>query len=152
LPGLPAGFVGNASTTAATPSFKSVSSITGIAAIIDQILDPLRQKPSPELEELLSINFNAMKHRLSYFPFNVPGIHAKKPTVAYINNFSKLPIYDLDFGSGKPEFVIPHDLLDQVLIWPAHPGKGGVEVYFSGIPARMISRLSKGDSWLASLK
>ncbi len=89
-----------------------------------------------------------MKHRLPYAPVDIAGINAKKPTMAYINNFSKLPIYDLDFGSGKPEFVIPHDLLDQVVIWPAHPDKGRVEVYFSGIPARMIDKLKKEDSWL----
>jgi len=81
-----------------------------------------------------------MKNKLSYDPFKLPDMHAKKPTVAYINNFSKLPIYDLDFGSGKPQFVIPHNLYDQVVIWPAYPEKGGVEVYFSGIPARIIKK------------
>jgi shikimate O-hydroxycinnamoyltransferase len=137
LPGVPSTFVGNASTTITTPAFKAGANMADIAAIIDQTLDPVRQKPSPRLQELFAINFNVMKNRLPYAPFDVPGMHAKKPTVAYINNFSKLPIYDLDFGSGKPRFVIPHDLGDQVVIWPAHPGKGGVEVYFSGIPACM---------------
>jgi len=62
-----------------------------------------------------------------------------------------LPVYDLDFGSGKPQFVIPHDLLDQVLIWPAHPDKGGVDVYFSGIPARVIQKLKIDRSFLQDL-
>jgi len=151
LTGLPPGFVGNASTIVVTPPFKAGKSMADIAVIIDQALVPVRQEPSSKLQELLSINLNAMKHKLPYAPFDVPGMHVKKPRVAYINNFSKLPVYDLDFGSGKPQFVIPHDLLDQVLIWPAHPDKGGVDVYFSGIPARVIQKLKIDRSFLQDL-
>ena len=116
LPGVPSTFVGNASTTIATSAFKAGASISDIAAIIDQTLEPVRQKPSAKLQELLVINYNAMKHKLPYAPFDISEMHAKKPTVAYINNFSKLPIYELDFGTGKPQFVIPHNLYDQVVI------------------------------------
>lgn len=151
LAGLPHGFAGNASTTVVTPSFKAGLSMADIAVIIDQALAPVRQEPSSKLQELLSISLNAMKHKLPYAPFDVPGMHAKKPRVAYINNFSKLPIYDLDFGSGKPQFAIPHDLLDQVVIWPAHPDKGGVDVYFSGMPAREIQKMKIDRSFLQDL-
>ncbi len=112
LPGVPSTFVGNASTTITTTAFKAGASMAEIAVMIDQTLDPVSQKPSARLQELFAINLNVMKHRLPYAPFDVPAMHAKRPTVAYINNFSKLPIYDLDFGSGKPQFVIPHDLSD----------------------------------------
>jgi hypothetical protein len=61
-----------------------------------------------------------------------------------VKNFSKLHIYDIDFGSGLPVKVIPHNLSDQVVIWPAPPAVGGVEVYFSGIPIRYVSLL-QGD-------
>jgi len=44
-------------------------------------------------------------------------------------------------GDGQSQFVIHHILYDQVVIWPARPDKGGVEVYFSGIPAWMIQKL-----------
>jgi len=151
LPGVPSTFVGNASTTIATPALKAGASISDIAAVIDQTLEPVRQKPSLKLQELLAINYNAMKHKLPYAPFDLSKMHAKKPTVAYINNFSKLPIYELDFGTGKPQFVIPHNLYDQVVIWPARPGKGGVEVYFSGIPARIIQKQAIDRSFLEDL-
>ena len=150
LASLPHSFVGNASTNVVTPHFKAGISIADLAVIIDQTLEPIRQESSPKLQELLSVSLNAMKHKLPYAPFDVPGMHAKKPRVAYINNFSKLPIYELDFGTGYPQFVIPHDLMDQVVIWPAHPDKGGVEVYFSGIPSQMISKQIKEDLWLFS--
>jgi len=58
----------------------------------------------------------------------------------------------VDFGLGKPVSVIPHDLRDQVLIWPAPPAKGGIEVYFSGITARRIRKLKEGDVWLQEMK
>jgi len=75
-------------------------------------------------------------------------IHSKQSTVYHINNFSHLYIYDIDFGSGQPVSVILHDLGDQVLIWPAHPDNGGVEIYFAGMSARLIHKLENGDPWL----
>jgi len=151
LPGVPSSFAGNASTPVVTPVFKAGASMADIAAIIDQTLKPVRQQPSSKLQDLIEVNINAMKHKLPYAPFDLPGMHAKKTTVVYINNFSKLPIYDLDFGSGKPQFVIPHNLYDQVVIWPAHPEKGGVEVYFSGIPARIIQKQETDKNFFENL-
>jgi hypothetical protein len=149
VPGVPSTFVGNASSTIATPSFTAGASIADIAEIIHLTLKPIRQKPSLQLEKLLLLSLNVMKHKLPYAPFNVTGMVTRKPTVAYINNFARLHIYDIDFGFGRPAYVIPHDLSDQVVIWPAHPDKGGVEVYFSGLPNRMINKLKKEDTWLA---
>jgi hypothetical protein len=88
-------------------------------------------RPDPIL--LMQLNLNTMKHKLPFAPFNIFGMIANKPTIAYLNNFSKLHIYDIKFGPDEPVRVIPHDLLDQVLIWPAPPAKGGVEVYFSAM-------------------
>jgi hypothetical protein len=89
----------------------------------------------------MQLNLNAMKHKLPLAPFDILGMHAKKPTVVYLDNFSTLHIYDINFGSGLPVKVIPHNLHDQVVIWPAPPARGGVEVYFSGIPIRYVSLL-----------
>ena len=92
-----------------------------------------------------------MSHKLPLFAFDVTEMLSKRPTIAHINNFSKLRIYDIDFGSGKPVSVIPHNLSDQVLIWPALPVKGGLEVYFSVIPALRIRKLKEGDAWLKEM-
>ncbi len=141
LAGIPSTYAGNSSVTIATPPFPAEAGIEEIASIVDQTLKPARQSPSPELMQLMQLNINAMKHKQPFAPFNVFGMHAKKPTIIYLNNFSKLHIYDIDFSSGKPIKVIPHNLLDQVLIWPAPPTRGGVEVYFSGVPNRYMAQL-----------
>ena len=140
---IPANYVGNSSLSIATPPFPAEADLGELAVIINQALEPVRKTPSPELEKLMQLNLNAMKHKLPFAPFDVFGMHAKKPTVVYVNNFSKLHIYDIDFGSGLPVKVIPHNLNDQVIIWPAHPAVGGVEVYFSGIPIRYVSLLQE---------
>lgn len=152
LAGIPSTFVGNASAFVTTPPFSANSSIDEIARIIHESLEPIRETPSKKLEKFISLSVNVMNHKLSMFPFDITEMYSKRPTVIHINNFSRLHIYDIDFGSGKPMAVIPHDLSDQVLIWPAPPKKGGVEVYFSGIPARRIHKLKEGDPWLLEMK
>lgn len=152
LADIPSTFVGNASAIIPTPPFSASTSIDEIAKIIHQTLKPIRETPSQELKKFMSLSVNVMNHKLPLFPFNVTEMYSKRPTVVHINNFSKLHIYDIDFGSGEPVSVIPHNLPDQVLIWPAPPAKGGVEVYFSGIPARIIRKLKEGDSWLQEMK
>jgi hypothetical protein len=141
LAAIPATYTGNSSLSIATPPFPADASISELAEIINRTLEPARKTPSPELQKLVELNLNAMKYKLSFAPFDVFGMHAKKPTIVYLNNFSKLHIYDIDFGLGLPVRVIPHNLYDQVLIWPAPPTAGGVEVYFSGVPIRYVSAL-----------
>jgi hypothetical protein len=152
LEGIPPNFVGNASTFVTTPPFLAGATIDEIAKIIHQTLEPIRKTPSQGLKKLMSMSINLMIHKLLILPFNITELHSKKPTVIHINNFSKLHIYDIDFGSGMPVSVIPHDLGDQVLFWPAHPTKGGVEIYFAGMPAHIIHKLEKGDPWLLEMK
>jgi len=152
LKDIPTNFVGNASTFITTPSFFAGASVNEIAKIIHQTLEPIRKKHSQVLKKLITMTVNLMNHNLLLFPFDFTKMHSKKPTVVHINDFSKLHIYDIDFGTGKPVSVIPHDLGDQVLIWPAHPDKGGVEVYFAGMPARIIHKLDECDPWLLEMK
>lgn len=52
----------------------------------------------------------------------------------------------------KSVTVVPHNLIDPILIWPAHSSKGGVEVYFTGILARAIDKLKEEDPWLQEMK
>lgn len=149
---IPSTFVGNASSIVATPNFSAGASLEEIAGIIHRTLQPLRETSLEELRNIVSLSIQAMKLKLPVLPFDFTEMYSKKPTVFYINNFSKFHIYDLDFGFRKPVSIIPHNLSDQVLIWPAHPAKGGVEVYFSGIPARMIRKMKKDDPWFQEMK
>jgi hypothetical protein len=112
-----------------------------IALTVDQTLEKVRQSPSAKLQSLMELNLYAIKHKLPLAPFDVMGMHAKKPTIVYLNNFSRLHIYDVNFGMGIPHKVIPHNLKDQVVIWPASPAIGGVELYFAGVPLRYVHTL-----------
>jgi hypothetical protein len=152
LEGIPSTFVGNASTFVTTPSFLANISVKEITKIIHQTLEPIRQTPSQEIKKIMMLSLNLMHHKLLVFPFDFTELHSKKPTVIHVNNFLNLPIYEIDFGLGKPLVVIPHDLGDQVLIWPTHPNKGGLEIYFAGVPARLIRKLSQEDSWIQEMK
>ena len=152
LKDVPSNFVGNASTFVTTPYFSASVTIDEMAKIIHQTIEPIRQTPSQELKKMMTLSMNLMHHKLLVFPFDFTKMHSKKPTVIHINNFSSLPIYDIDFGSGTPLMVIPHDLGDQVLIWPANPKKEGLEIYFAGMPARKIRKLHEDNSWLQDLK
>ena len=64
----------------------------------------------------------------------------------------KLPIYDVDFGGRGPVRAIPHNLLDPVLIWPAPPNVGGVEVYLTGMAAHAAARLADDDPWWGDVR
>lgn len=141
LAGVPSTYAGNSSLSIATPAFPAETGFAEIASIIEETLKPVRQSPSLELMKLMQLNLYVMKHKLPLAPFNIFGMFEKKPTIIYLNNFSKLHIYDVNFGSGEPVRVIPHDLGDQIVIWPAPPAKSGVEIYFSGIPTRYVHSL-----------
>ena len=83
-------------------------------------------------------------------------MHATRPTTVYVNSFSRVPIYEVDFGDEgspvRPVLAIPHDLPDPVLIWPAPPGTGGVEVFLTGRMARAAARPDAGDPWWKELR
>lgn len=121
--GIPSTFVGNASTTIVSEPFSAEATIEDIAQTIQKTLAPLLKAPSQELKTIFVVNTTVLKQKLPLVPFDVIGMNTRKPTVFYINNFSKLPIYEVDFGFGKPISVLPHDLSDQVVIWPAPPAK-----------------------------
>ncbi|MBM4236169.1 MAG: hypothetical protein FJ152_06830 [Firmicutes bacterium] len=149
LAGIPLNYAGNSSLSIATPAFAAGTSFAEIAAMIEETLKPVRQSPSLKLMALMKLNLNSMKYKLPFAPFDVFGMYARKPTTIYLNNFSKLHIYDINFGSGEPVRVIPHDLGDQIVIWPAPPDKGGVAVYFTGIPTLYLRGLQ--DDYFNSL-
>ncbi len=141
LAGIPSSYAGNSSFSIPTPAFSADASYDQIASVVHQTLEKVRKSPSAELQSLMELNLYAIKHKLPLAPFDVLGMNAKKPTVIYLNNFSRLHIYDIDFGTGSPVKVIPHNLKDQVVIWPAPPAVGGVEIYFAGVPIRYVRKL-----------
>lgn len=51
----------------------------------------------------------------------------------------KFPIYDVDFGDGKPLLILPDDLADQIEFEPL-PDKSGVEIIFRGYLAKNIEK------------
>jgi hypothetical protein len=152
LPNMPPVFAGNASITVATPVIRADADIGEIARIIHHTLAPLLKPDSGELLHMVSLFIDMINHRIPIINFDVSEMHTRKPHVIYINNFSKFPLYDVDFGTGKPSAVIPHNLGDPVLIWPAHPSRGGVEVYFSGIAAHGIHSLPDSGSWFEKVE
>lgn len=151
LKGIPQDFVGNASTMARTRAFTAGTSIEDIAGIIHESLIPMLETPSEKTGEFIKLSMSAIAAKLPLAPFDIIRMYAKSPAIFHINNFSKLPVYDVDFGSGRPLSVIPHNLSDQILIWPATE-KGGVEVYFSGPLAKKLKALKPTDPWLQEMK
>ena len=56
----------------------------------------------------------------------------------FVTDFLKLPLYGAEFGTGAPYAVLPHDLPDQVKIWPSPPDRPGADLYFTGHLARLV--------------
>ena len=151
LPGVPNNFAGNAAFSVNSEKIPIDYSIPEIAGIIHDNFKPLLKNNSKELLEQVTLAIDMIHKRMIMIPYNINKMHTKNPTTIYINNFSKIPIYDINFGSGVPIHVIPHNLPDPVLIWPAHPKRGGVEVYFTGYAADVIKKLTKNESLMEQL-
>lgn len=155
-PTLPARFAGNAALPVLTASFGAGASSSDIAAQAHDTLAPFLARPSPVLAEQLAIGRELMRSRVMRMPYDVLGMHVPRPPVTYINNFSKMPVYDLDFGEPgrplRPVRAIPHDLPDPVLLWPAPPGQGGIEVYFTGVAARAAAHQPPDGPWWTELR
>ena len=84
------------------------------------------------LGEFTALYFAAIAGRVPYLPINLSGMNSRRPTVFYVNDFLKLPLYGMEFGTGAPYAVLPHDLPDQVKIWPC------ADLYFTGHLARLV--------------
>lgn len=153
---LPAEFVGNASFPIAVTNFEAGTNLEELAEKIQRRLAPFLDPGSKAMEEEIELQLDLIRHRKLMTPFELSTMHSRKPTTVYINNFSKLPIYDVDFGDeGHPirsMMVIPHDLPDPFLIWPAPPDKGGIEVYLQGVAARAVMTLEPGDPWWSEIR
>lgn len=152
--GIPDSFFGNASTAIPTATFKRTSTLSEIAKIIHDSLNPMLQGSTKKVTDFFLLHLAAMNAKIPYASIDLDSMNSKKPLSFYNNNFSKLPIYTVDFGAGEPKMVIPHNLTShQMLIWPVSSSlNDGVEIYFSGLFAHMINKLKKGDPWLLEMK
>jgi hypothetical protein len=99
---------------------------------------------------------DAARYGLPYSALPIGNMFGRHPSHFYTNSFQNFPIYDLQFGgkSGliRPARVIPHNLGDAVLFWPAPPSIGGLELYLSGTLARVVKSLKNADPWWAELR
>ncbi len=139
---LPHEFVGNAVSNIPSIEFHAGAGLGEIAGAVDNSLKTLFSDPE-KMEGFVALNLYAMEYKLPLVPFDIKGMNSNPPTTIYINNFSGFPMYDIDFGSGRPFRILPHDLPDAVKIFPA-PDSKGVDVYLTGYPAKYFNSL-KGD-------
>ncbi len=148
---IPESFAGNAAFVVMPARIPANAGLGEIAQSLHKGLAPYTAMPSPELEEEVRLGVDLMHHRVFMFPYDITLMFGNKPTLLYINNFSKFPIYCTDFGAGNPVYVIPHDLPDPILIWPDPGLLGGVEVYFTNSLACAVEKLQAGDPLLAEI-
>jgi Transferase family len=154
--GLAENFAGNAAALAATLPIPAHATASEIAARLHDRLQPLLGRPSAELETTAGLTEEVAAHGLWYSAVRLSPMLGRKPTLFYTNSFVKFPVYDVDFGDAarpiRPVRVVPHNLGDPILFWPAPPTVGGVDLYFSGNLARAIAGLDANDSWWEALR
>ncbi len=136
MAGVPERFDGNAVYNVASQPFSSADPVEAVAERIDRSLHDLFAGGGNRLTEVMRCYLTVVRKKLPYVPFDVAGMYARRSPVSYVNDFLGFPIYDVDFGRGRPALVLPPDLPDAVRLWPLPPEQGGgVEVIFAGWPA-----------------
>lgn len=140
-----ADYIGNASNNIVTHSLKDDCDVFELARQIQENIGRYAENKDGAMDEYVDLCMNSLKNKLPYVAFDLPGMNAKKPTTVNINDQHKLPVYDLDFGSGRPVIAIPNDLPDMVKIWPANDGKGSVMLFFRGYLAKNIVESGGAD-------
>jgi len=85
------------------------------------------------LKARLDVIADCLRHGRTY-----PGLEFTDPLLA-VNNQTKMPVYDIAFGGISPSRIIPQDVGDNIMFFPAPDG--GVEVYIRDIlnPKRQAS-------------
>lgn len=149
-------FARNAVSAIATPPIPAAAQTADIARRLHQTLSPLVRRPSSELDAVAALTSEVAAHRLPFSTIPAARLLGKRPTLFYTNSFTKFPVYDLDFGSAsspvRPVRAIPHNLGDLIVLWPAPPPAGGIELYFSGALAHAVARLNPDDAWWSELR
>lgn len=147
LEGIEPSYVGNAVMNVVTPEFSPDRRLDEIAEIIDHSVQSML-KDSKTLREHVQLNIATARYKLPYTPFDLKAMNASRPTCFYVNNLLKFPIYDLDFGKGKPILVLPNDLPDAIKFWPSRPEQSGVNIYLRGYLAKRYNKIASQEEWL----
>lgn len=145
--GVESTYIGNAVTNIPTPEFSASTELHEIVEIIDQTIKDKLNK-NKDLAMYIHLNMATAKYKLPFIPFDLNGMNASRPSCFYVNNLLKFPIYNLDFGKGKPLIVSPNDLADAIKFWPSSPEKPGVDIYLRGYLAKRYNRLKNKPNWL----
>ncbi|MHC8949472.1 acyltransferase [Sphingobacterium hungaricum] len=111
---LPETFVGNATAHSISPEFSNSQNLAEIAEKINQSLIDSFKNNGQELSDSVQLNSRAIELQIPYVPFDVEAMEGNNISSFYCNNLLKFPVYDVDFGSGKPIYVFPNDLKDQI--------------------------------------
>ncbi len=153
---LPETFARNAASVIATEAIPASATRGEIARCLHQRLKPMLAKPSVALETVASLTTECAHYGLPYSTISIANMFGRSPSLFYTNSFLKFQVYDLQFGgksgSVRPVRVVPHNLGDAVLLWPAPPSVGGLELYFSGMLARAVKALADTDPWWEELR
>lgn len=137
--------LGNAVITVSTRKFEAGSGYHEIAMIIQRTMEQLIKEGN--LVENVQLNLSMMANKLPFAPLDVAGMNGRNPTCIYINNHTRFPVYDIDFGSGYPIHVVPNDLDDMVKLLPVR-NKDGAAIVFSGTMAKKYNQIADKEKWL----
>ena len=85
-----------------------------------------QSKTTPQdIQDKLNLLADCLRHG-----FTNPELDVKNPIIS-LNNQSKMPVYDIDFGRQTPLRIIPQDVGDNIMFFPAP--NGGIEIYIRDI-------------------
>lgn len=77
--------------------------------------------------------------------YGYPGVNTKGAVMG-INNQSKFDVYGVDFGAGRPLRVIPQEVGDHIMMFPA--ADGGMEIYMRDFASRKRQKKLLESEWL----
>lgn len=153
---IPKMFARNAASFVVTEGIPVSASRGVIAGRIHRRLEPMLTKPSAEFETVVELMTEVAQYGLTYSALSIADMFGRRPSLFYTNSFHKFPVYDLEFRGKsspvRPLRVVPHNLGDAILFWPAPPSVGGFELYFSGTLARAVKALKDTDPWWSELR
>lgn len=156
VPDVPEHFAGNAVSLVTAGPISAGAPAGEIAARLHERLAPLLARPSADLAALATLAREVAAHRLPYTPLPGTPLFGRPTPLFYTNSFSKFPVYDLDFGGAsqpvRPVRAIPHNLGDPIVLWPAPPSTGGLDLYFSGRLEQALTTGGHDQAWQTALR
>lgn len=138
ISGIEEGFFGNISQPViAEGVFDSKMDLHSLVCLIDKSLkDALN---SGKAEQNVRLSQCSSYYSLPYFYFDPSDMNSPDPGTLYFNNQLKFKACELDWGTGKPEYVFPNELTDMIKFWQPVSG-GPVQIIFGGLAAKIMSR------------